>query len=202
MSEQPPGLPPTGTPVHDESNGPPPPKTKDNQKLALLRFQHAAPNPRRSQEKDHQHLLTGPVPSGMTCGFWDNVLVAKGYRPVDRDQVFLLPPNLRDWLPAGHRVWFVLDIVDQLDLSALHAVSKRGGVGRAGYHPDVLVAVLIYAYMHGLLSSRGIERACTSDVAYMVACGRDVPDHTVIARFRQVHQAALKTYSRRSWSSA
>ena len=118
--------------------------------------------------------------------------MAKGYRPIDRDQVFLLPPNLRDWLPPGHRVWFVLDIVDQLDLSALHAVSKRGGVGRAGYHPDVLMAVLIYAYMHGRLSSRGIERACTSDVAYMVACGRDVPDHTVIARFRQVHQAALK----------
>jgi len=118
--------------------------------------------------------------------------VAKGYRPIERDQVFLLPPNLRDWLPPEHRVWFVLDIVDQLDLSALHAVSKRGGVGRAGYHPDVLLAVLIYAYMHGQLSSRGIERACTSDVAYMVACGRDVPDHTVIARFRQVHQVALK----------
>lgn len=118
--------------------------------------------------------------------------MAKGYRPIDREQVFLLPPNLRDWLPAEHRVWFVLDIVDQLDLSALHAVSKRGGVGRAGYHPDVLMAVLIYAYMHGQLSSRGIERACNSDVAYMVACGRDVPDHTVIARFRQVHQTALK----------
>ena len=120
------------------------------------------------------------------------MLVAKGYRPIDRDQVFLLPPNLRDWLPAGHRVWFVLDIVAQLDLSALYAVSKRGGVGRAGYHPDVLMAVLIYAFMHGQLSSRGIERACTSDVAYMVACGRDVPDHTVIARFQQVHQEALK----------
>jgi len=119
-------------------------------------------------------------------------LVAKGYRPIDRDQVFLLPPNLRDWLPPEHRIWFVLDIVNQLDLSALHKVSKRGGVGRAGYHPDVLMAVLIYAYMHGRLSSRGIERACNSDVAYMVACGRDVPDHTVIARFRQVHQEALK----------
>jgi hypothetical protein len=64
----------------------------------------------------------------------------KGYRPVDRDQGFLLPPNLRDWLPAGHWVWFVLDVVDQLDLSALDAVSKRTGAGRAGYHPDALVA--------------------------------------------------------------
>lgn len=118
--------------------------------------------------------------------------MARGYRPVDRDQVFLLPPNLRDWLPPGHRVWFVLDIVEQLDLAQFHALSKRGGVGRAGYDPRVLLAVLIYAYMQGELSSRGIERACTSDVAYMVACGRDVPDHTVIARFRQQHRAALK----------
>ena len=106
--------------------------------------------------------------------------------------MFLLPPNLRDWLPPGHRVWFVLRIVEQLDLSEFHAASKRGGVGRAGYHPQVLLAVLIYAYMNGQLSSRGIERACSTDVGYMVACGRDVPDHTVVARFRQQHRAALK----------
>ena len=118
-------------------------------------------------------------------------MVAKGYRPVDRDQVFLLPPNLRDWLPPGHRVWFVLDVVDTLDLSEFHAVSKLGGVGRAGYDPQVLLGVMFYAYMHGLLSSRGIEKACGEDVAYMVACGRDVPDHTVIARFRQRHEAAI-----------
>jgi transposase len=120
------------------------------------------------------------------------VLVAKGYRPVDRDQVFLLPPNLRDWLPPGHRVWFILDVVDTLDLSALHKLSKLGGVGRAGYDPQVLLGVMFYAYMHGLLSSRGIEKACGEDVAYMVACGRDVPDHTVIARFRQRHEAVIK----------
>jgi transposase len=106
--------------------------------------------------------------------------------------VFLLPPNLRDWLPSGHRVWFILDVVDTLDLSALHKVSKLGGVGRAGYDPQVLLGVMFYAYMHGLLSSRGIEKACGEDVAYMVACGRDVPDHTVIARFRQRHEAAIK----------
>ena len=119
------------------------------------------------------------------------MLVAKGYRPVDRDQVFLLPPNLRDWLPAGHRVWFVLDVVDALDLSEFHKVSKLGGVGRAGYDPQVLLGVMFYAYMHGLFSSRGIEKACGEDVAYMVACGRDVPDHTVIARFRQRNEAAI-----------
>lgn len=119
------------------------------------------------------------------------MLVAKGYRPVDRDQVFLLPPDLRDWLPSGHRVWFVLEVVDKLDLSEFHAVSKLGGVGRAGYDPQVLLGVMFYAYMSGLLSSRGIEKACGEDVAYMVVCGRDVPDHTVIARFRQRHQAAI-----------
>ena len=59
-------------------------------------------------------------------------MVAKGYRPVDRDQVFLLPPNLRDWLPAGHRVWFVLDVVDALDLSEFH---KGGGSVRCLTNP-------------------------------------------------------------------
>ena len=103
----------------------------------------------------------------------------------------MLPPNLRDWLPSGHRVWFILDVVQTLDLSEFHKVSKLGGVGRAGYDPQVLLGVMFYAYMHGLLSSRGIEKACGEDVAYMVACGRDVPDHTVIARFRQRHDAAI-----------
>lgn len=103
----------------------------------------------------------------------------------------MLPPNLRDWLPSGHRVWFILDVVETLDLSEFHKVSKLGGVGRAGYDPQVLLGVMFYAYMHGLLSSRGIEKACGEDVAYMVACGRDVPDHTVIARFRQRHDAAI-----------
>lgn len=118
--------------------------------------------------------------------------MAKGYRPVDRDQSFLLPPDMRDWLPGSHLVWFVLDVVQQLDTSRFHARSRLGGVGREGYDPDMLLGVLVYAYCHGIRSSRAIERACLTDVAFRVLCAQDVPDHTRVARFRKDHEAALE----------
>jgi transposase len=127
----------------------------------------------------------------LTWGFGDNLLVAKGYRRVDREQVFLLPPDMREWLPVEHRVWFVLDVVRALDTSAFHVRSRRGSVGRQGYDPDMLLAVLIYAYLVGVLSSRAMERACHTDVAFRVLCAQDVPDHSTLARFRQDHQDAL-----------
>lgn len=115
-----------------------------------------------------------------------------GYRAVDRDQSFLLPPDMREWLPPSHLVWFVLDVVEQLDTSRFHARSRLGGVGREGYDPDMLLAVLVYAYCHGIRSSRVIERACHTDVAFRVLCAQDAPDHTRIARFRKDHEAALQ----------
>jgi transposase len=117
--------------------------------------------------------------------------MAKGYRPVDRDQQFLLPPNMADWLPDDHLVWFVLEVVEQLDTSAFHARRRTGGVGRAGYDPDMLVALLIYAYASGQRSSRRIERLCVDHVAYRVLCAQDPPDHATIARFRAEHDAAF-----------
>ncbi|SEH56299.1 Transposase [Mycolicibacterium rutilum] len=108
-----------------------------------------------------------------------------------RDQEFLLPPNMADWLPADHLVWFVLDVVEQLDTSRLHAQRRTGGVGRAGYDPDMLLALLIYAYATGQRSSRQIERLCTDHVAYRVVCAQDRPDHTTIARFRAAHDEAF-----------
>lgn len=117
--------------------------------------------------------------------------MAKGYRPVDRDQQFLLAPDMADWLAKDHLVWFVLDAVDQLDTSAFHQRRRTGGVGRAGYDPDMLLALLIYAYANGQRSSRRIERLCADHVAYRVVCAQDPPDHTTIARFRADHDAAL-----------
>jgi transposase len=117
----------------------------------------------------------------------DNPLMARGYRRVDRDQEFLLPANMADWLAGDHLVWFVLDIVDQLDTSALHAQRRVGGVGRAGYDPDMLLALIIYAYATGQRSSRRIEQLCADHVAYRVLCAQDPPDHTTIARFRAAH---------------
>ena len=117
--------------------------------------------------------------------------MALNYRPVDRDQSFLIPPDMRDWLPMNHLAWFLIDVVKQLDTSALHDKTKLGGTGRGGYDPDLLLAVWIYASARGISSSRQIERACIEDVAFRVLCGQDVPDHTVLARFRQRNRGAM-----------
>jgi transposase len=111
--------------------------------------------------------------------------VAKGYRRVDRDQGFLLPPDMRQWLPAGHPVWLVIEAAGLLDTSVLHARRRTGGAGAAGYDPDMLVTVLIWAYANGVTSSRRIERLCQQDVAFRVICAGSVPDHVTVARFRQ-----------------
>jgi Transposase domain (DUF772) len=92
--------------------------------------------------------------------------VAKSYRPVGRDQPFLLPPDMREWLPADHVVWFVLETVEALDTSVFHIRRGLGGIGAAGYDPDMLLALLIYAYCQGVRSSRQIERRCLTDVAW------------------------------------
>ena len=118
------------------------------------------------------------------CCLAEDVLVAKGYRPVVRDQPFLFPPDMREWLPADHPVWTVLAIVDGLDTSAFHQRRRVGGVGRAGYDPDMLLTLLIWAWSSGLRSSRRIERACADVVSYRVICAGDAPDHVTLARFR------------------
>jgi transposase len=115
--------------------------------------------------------------------------MAKGFRPVVRDQAFLLPPDMREWLPAGHLAWFVIDAVAALDLSRLAVrATPRGSVaGRAAYDPRVLLGLLVYGYATGVRSSRRIERACAEDVAFRVICAQDGPDHATVARFRREH---------------
>jgi transposase len=111
--------------------------------------------------------------------------MAKGYRPVDRDQPFLFPPDMREWLPGDHPVWLVIRAVGLMDTSAFHAGRKTGGAGTAGYDPDMLVTVLVWAYAHGVTSSREIERLCRTDVAFRVICAQNLPDHVTVARFRK-----------------
>jgi transposase len=112
--------------------------------------------------------------------------VAKGYRPVARDQLMLLPPDMREWLGAGHPVWLVIEVCrDHVDLRAVHRARRTGGRGAAGYDPAMLAALLVWAYAHGVASSRQIERLCGTDVAFRVICGGGAgPDHVTIARFR------------------
>lgn len=122
----------------------------------------------------------------------ENVLVAKGYRPVDRDQQFLVPPDMREWLPADHSVWALIGIVERLDTSAFHQRRRTGGVGRAGYDPDMLVTLLIWAWSQGVRSSRRIERSCADVVSYRVICAGEGPDHVTIARFRAENHGACE----------
>ena len=118
--------------------------------------------------------------------------MAKGYRPVDRDQVFLFPPDMREWLPADHPVWLVIRVVEQhLDTGAFHAARRTGGAGAPGYDPDMLLAVLVWAYANGVTSSRRIEQLCGTDVAFRVICAQNLPDHATIARFRGCFGAAI-----------
>ncbi len=111
--------------------------------------------------------------------------MAKRYRPVARDQAFLLPPDMRDWLPAGHPVWLVITVAGRhLDTSAVHALRRTGGAGTAGYDPDMMVSLLVWAYANRVTSPRRIEALCRTDIAFRVICAGDVPDHVTIARFR------------------
>jgi transposase len=109
----------------------------------------------------------------------------------DRDQELLMPPSLREWLPADHFAWFVLAAVDEMDLAAFYASYRADGHGRAAHDPQMMVALLLYAYARGERSSRQIERALHEDVAYRVIAVNQAPDHATIARFRQRHEAAI-----------
>jgi transposase len=117
--------------------------------------------------------------------------VAYNFVVADRDQRFLLAPDMRDWLPEDHLVWFVIDVVDQLDLTRFRASHRADGHGRAAYDPAMMVALLLYAYCLGVRSSRAIERRCVEDVAFRVLAGNHRPDHVTIARFRRRHELAL-----------
>jgi transposase len=109
----------------------------------------------------------------------------------DREQVFLMPPSLREWLPEDHLAWFVIEAVGELDLDGFYADYREDGHGRAAYEPSMMVALLLYAYATRQRSSRAIERHCRQDVAYRVITANRVPDHATIARFVVRHERAL-----------
>jgi transposase len=117
--------------------------------------------------------------------------VSKTYRPYDPRQGFLLPPSPLDWLPEGHLARFVLDVVDELDLSAVYAHYEREVRGYPPHHPRMMVALLLYAYSVGVPSSRKIEKRCHEDIAFRVIAGNTQPDHACISEFRRIHLPAL-----------
>jgi transposase len=93
----------------------------------------------------------------------------------DRHQPFLLPPDLREWLPAGHLAWFILDVVDQLDLAPFYRAHRDNGHGHPAYDPKTLLGVLLYAYCLGVRSSRQLERRLHEDVAFRVLAANQTP---------------------------
>ena len=109
----------------------------------------------------------------------------------DREQAFLMPPSLRDWLPEDHLAWFVIETVGRLDLQPFYAAYRADGHGRAAYEPSMMVGLVLYAYSTNERSSRGIERHCRQDIGYRVITGNQVPDHATVARFIRRHQQEL-----------
>ncbi len=120
--------------------------------------------------------------------------MAKRFRTYVPEQDLLLPPSLRDWLPEDHLAYFVSELVDQLDLSAITTVYEDEERGYPPYHPVMLTKVLVYAYCVGVFSSRKIQRRLTEDVAFRVLAAGNEPDFRTIADFRKWHLAALKGF--------
>src|SRR3954462_6199006 len=133
--------------------------------------------------------------------------MAQNFLSADREQPFLLPPDVREWLPGDHLAWFVIDAVGVMDTARFYAAYREDGHGRAAYEPSMMIALVLYCWSRGVRSSRAIERACVEDVAWWgggggagagvggVACrvvgAQQRPDHATIARFVVRHEHAL-----------
>ena len=105
------------------------------------------------------------------------------FRPVDRQTGFLLPPSVDDWLPEKHLARYVVEVIEHLDTRAMEHAYR--GAGSAGYHPKMLLGLLVYGYATGAYSSRKIERATYDSVAFRFIAANDHPDHDTVATFRR-----------------
>ena len=118
--------------------------------------------------------------------------MAYNFKSVDRETCYLMPPSLREWLPAKHLAWFIVETVEALDLSKFYSAYRSDGWGRAAFEPKMMTGLILYSYCLGEQSSREIEKACEVDVAFRVVTGNGRPDHSTICRFRSDHEEALK----------
>jgi len=118
--------------------------------------------------------------------------VSGHYKTYDPDQLFLLPPSLKEWLPESHLAYFVSDVVDELDLGEIEKTYSTRLQGQPPYHPALMVKLLFYAYCMGIPSSRKIEKETYEDIAFRILAAGYHPDHDTIADFRKTHLGALK----------
>jgi len=116
----------------------------------------------------------------------------KGYRTYLPEQDLLLPPSLREWLPENHLVYFVSDVVDQLDLSAAHAVYEEEKRGQPPYDPRLMTKLLVYGYCTGVFSSRRIQKRLQEDIPFKVVAAGNEPDFRTISDFRKIHIETLQ----------
>ena len=116
----------------------------------------------------------------------------KGYRAYLPNQDLLLPPSLREWLAEDHLVYFVSDVVDQLDLSAIHAAYGEEKRGQPPYDPRLMTKLLVYGYCTGVFSSRRIQRRLQEDIPFKVLAADNEPDFRTISDFRKIHIATLQ----------
>ena len=118
--------------------------------------------------------------------------MAKTYRPYFPEQDLLLPPSLQDWLPEGHLAYFVSDVVDQLDLSAIEVYYEKEERGYPPYHPGMMVKVLVYGYCVGVFSSRKLQKRLQEDVGFRVLAAGNKPDFRTLSDFRKLHLETLQ----------
>ena len=118
--------------------------------------------------------------------------MGRTYRAYLPEQDFLLPPSLGDWLPEDHLAYFVSDVVEQLDLSAIESVYEEEERGQPPYHPGMMTKILIYGYCVGVFSSRRIQKKLSEDIGFRVLAAGNQPDFRTISDFRKQHLAALQ----------
>jgi transposase len=114
------------------------------------------------------------------------------FRPYLPDQDLLLPQSLREWLPEEHLAYFVSDVVDQLDLTAVYSKYGEEERGQPPYHPRMMVKLLVYGYCVGVCSSRKIQQRVKEDIGFRVLAAGNEPDFRTISDFRKIHLEALQ----------
>jgi len=117
--------------------------------------------------------------------------MSKSYRPWNPNQQYLFPPSVQDWLPENDLVYFVLEVVNQLDILAITKKYEQEERGYPPYNPRMMVALLFYAYCRGIFSSRKIMAACEERLTFRVIAGDDIPDFRTISDFRKRHLEEL-----------
>jgi transposase len=118
--------------------------------------------------------------------------MAKRYRPYNPEQELLLPPSVADWLPEDHLAYFVSDLVDDMDLSAIEWVYEGEDRGQPPYDPRMMTKILLYGYCVGVFSSRKIQKHLMEDIGFRVLAAGNQPDFRTISKFRKDHRKALE----------